>query len=71
VGSEKDEIVNIIVCPGTTRCKFATIDSPGLAKKIDTKLFGKVMPVRMRIAISVCPNACTSPRLNEIGIIAE
>ena len=71
VGSEQDEIVNIIACPGTTRCKFANIDSPGLAKKIDAKLFGKVMPVKMRIAISGCPNACTSPMLNEIGIIGR
>jgi anaerobic sulfite reductase subunit C len=71
IGSEKDEIVNIIACPGTTRCKFANIDSPDLAKKIDAKLFGKIMPVKMRIAIAGCPNACTSPMLNEIGIIGR
>jgi dissimilatory sulfite reductase (desulfoviridin) alpha/beta subunit len=71
VGSEKDEIVNIIACPGTERCKFANIDSVSLAKKIDVKLFGKEMPVKMRIAISGCPNACTSPMLNEIGIVGR
>lgn len=71
VGSEKDEIVNIIACPGTERCKFANIDSVSLAKKIDAKLFGKEMPVKMRIAISGCPNACTSPMLNEIGIVGR
>ncbi len=71
VGSEKDEIVNIIACPGTVRCKFGNIDSGTLAKKIDAKLFGKEMPVKMRIAIAGCPNACTSPMLNEIGIIGR
>ncbi len=71
VGSEKDEIVNIIACPGTERCKFANIDSVSLAKEIDFKLFGKEMPVKMRIAISGCPNACTSPMLNEIGIVGR
>jgi len=71
VGSEKDEIVNIIACPGIERCKFANIDSVGLARKIDKKLFGKEMPVKMRIAISGCPYACTSPMLNEIGIIGR
>jgi anaerobic sulfite reductase subunit C len=71
VGSEKDEIVNIIACPGIERCKFANIDTISLAKKIDAKLFGKEMPVKMRIAISGCPNACTSPMLNEIGIIGR
>jgi len=71
VGSEKDEIVNIIACPGIERCKFANIDTIGLAKKIDEKLFGKEMPVKMRIALSGCPNACTSPMLNEIGVIGR
>ena len=71
VGSEKDEIVNIISCPGSERCKFANIDTISLAKKIDADLFGKTMPVKMRIALSGCPNACTSPMLNEIGIIGR
>jgi len=71
VGSEKDEIVNIIACPGTDRCKFANIDTIGLAKKIDQKMFGKMMPVKMRIAHSGCPNGCTSPMLNEIGIMGR
>jgi dissimilatory sulfite reductase (desulfoviridin) alpha/beta subunit len=71
VGSERDEIVNIIACPGVERCKFANIDTISLAKKIDAKLFGKEMPVKMRIALSGCPNACTSPMLNEIGVIGR
>jgi dissimilatory sulfite reductase (desulfoviridin) alpha/beta subunit len=71
VGSEKDEIVNIISCPGSERCKFANIDTISLAKKIDADLFGKAMPVKIRIALSGCPNACTSPMLNEIGIIGR
>ena len=71
VGSEKDEVVNIIACPGIERCKYANIDTISLAKKIDAKLFGKEMPVKMRIALSGCPNACTSPMLNEIGVIGR
>src|SRR5512137_1421460 len=27
VGSERDEVVNVIACPGTERCIFANIDS--------------------------------------------
>ncbi|MDD3407328.1 MAG: 4Fe-4S binding protein [Methanomicrobium sp.] len=68
VGSERDEVVNVVACPGTDRCKFANIDSVGLALKLDEKLFGKEMPVKVRISISACPYACTSPVLNEIGI---
>ncbi len=71
VGSEKDEVVNIISCPGTERCKFANIDTISLATKIDQKMFGKEMPVKMRISLSGCPNGCTSPMLNEIGIMGR
>jgi anaerobic sulfite reductase subunit C len=71
LGSERDEIVNIIACPGSERCIFANIDTQTLAKRIDAKLFGKEMPTKVRIALSGCPNACTSPMLNEIGIIGR
>ncbi len=71
IGSERDEIVNIIACPGIDRCKFANIDTISLAEKIDRKLFGKEMPVKIRIALSGCPNSCTSPMLNEIGIMGR
>jgi anaerobic sulfite reductase subunit C len=71
IGSERDEVVNIIACPGLERCIFANIDSISLARDIDARLFGKEMPVKMRISISACPNACTSPMLNEIGIVGQ
>jgi dissimilatory sulfite reductase (desulfoviridin) alpha/beta subunit len=71
LGSERDEVVNVIACPGVERCKFANIDTIALARKLDERLFGREMPVKMRISISGCPNACTSPMLNEIGIIGR
>ncbi|MDD1706229.1 MAG: 4Fe-4S binding protein [Methanoregulaceae archaeon] len=71
VGSERDEVVNVIACPGSERCIFANIDSISLARSIDAKLFGKEMPVKIRISVSACPNACTSPLLNEIGIVGQ
>lgn len=71
VGSERDEVVNVVACPGLERCIFANINSIALAREIDSRLFGKDMPVKVRISISGCPNACTSPMLNEIGIIGQ
>lgn len=68
IGSERDEVVNITACPGTDRCKYANIDSIDLAMRLDQRLFGREMPVKVRIAISACPYACTSPILNEIGV---
>ncbi len=68
LGAERDEVVNIVACPGTERCRFAAVDTLPLARKLNERLFGKEMPVKLRISISGCPNACTSPMLNEIGI---
>ena len=67
IGAERAEVVNITACPGTDRCKLANIDSLHLAKEIDKRYFRKDMPGKIRIAISACPNACTSETLNEIG----
>jgi len=68
LGSERQEIVNVTACMGTDHCKYANIDSLALAREIDSRFFGKEMPVKMRIAISACPNGCSSERMNEIGI---
>ncbi|MDR3101796.1 MAG: nitrite reductase [Methanocalculaceae archaeon] len=68
IGAERNEVVNVTSCLGTNNCKYAVIDSVSLAKKLDKKHFGKEMPVKVRIAISACPNGCTSERLNEIGV---
>lgn len=68
LGAEREEVVNITSCLGTRHCKYGIIDSVGLAHKIDAKFFGRELPVKVRIAISACPNGCESERLNEIGI---
>lgn len=68
LGAEREEVVNVTACLGTRHCKFGIIDSVALAKEIDKKFFGRELPVKVRIAISSCPNGCESERLNEIGI---
>lgn len=68
LGAEREEVVNVTACLGTRHCKFGIIDSVGLAQEIDKKFFGKELPIKVRIAISSCPNGCESERLNEIGI---
>ncbi len=68
LGAERQEVVNITGCLGTRNCKFGIIDSVGLAEELDERFFAKDLPVKVRIAISACPNGCESERLNEIGI---
>ncbi len=68
LGAEREEVVNIVACPGNDRCKFSNIDSIALAKEIDKKHFAREMPVKIRIGISACPNSCSGEQFNEIGI---
>ncbi|WP_319378240.1 4Fe-4S binding protein [uncultured Methanocorpusculum sp.] len=69
VGAEFTEVVNVVACPGTDRCKLANIDSITLAKEIDKRYFRMELPLRMRIAVSSCPNSCVSSWVSDIGII--
>ena len=71
IGAEQNEVVNIMACPGTERCKYANCETIDLARKIDERVFGKELPIRLRIAISGCTYMCNSPLLNDIGIIGR
>ena len=71
IGAEQNEVVNIMACPGTERCKYANCETIDLARKVDERVFGKELPVRFRIAISGCTYMCNSPLLNDIGIIGR
>ena len=71
VGSEKDEIVNIIACPGISAVQVCQYRYHRPCKESRRETLREEMPVKMRIAISGCPNACTSPMLNEIGIMGR
>jgi len=71
LGAERDEVVNVMACPGLERCKYANVETIELAKRIDHLVFGKEMPVKVRISIAGCTYACGSPQLNEIGIVGR
>ena len=71
LGAEQNEVVNIMACPGTERCKYANCETIDLARKVDERVFGKELPIRLRIAISSCTYMCNSPLLNDIGIIGR
>ena len=68
LGAERNEVVNIVACPGTATCRLANIETYELAKELDRRFFGIELPVKMRIGISGCPNMCAGERLCEIGI---
>ena len=71
IGAEQNEVVNIMACPGTERCKYANCETIDLARKVDERVFGKELPIRLRIAISGCTHMCNSPLLQDIGVIGR
>jgi len=71
LGAEHDEVVNIVACPGTDRCKYANVDTLSLARALDERFFGREEPMKVRITLTACPNGCNNALLNEIGIIGR
>jgi dissimilatory sulfite reductase (desulfoviridin) alpha/beta subunit len=61
----------ITACPGAA-CPRGLIDSQGLAQRLHTRIGDRDgLPHKFKIAISGCPNGCTKPRENDLGIMGR
>ncbi len=61
----------ITACQGLS-CYNGLIDAQALAAKLDEKFFGKGgYPHKFKIGIAGCPNACTKPHENDLGIMGN
>ncbi len=70
-GSSDDEVRAIVACAGQDRCPFDRIDVDRLAASICEKYYARAMPRKFTITLSGCPNYCSHPYLNDIGIIGR
>jgi len=68
-GSCGPRVRNISACVGSPECPQANINTYKLAKQIDERYFGRVLPTKIKIGITGCPNSCGKPQLNDIGIM--
>ena len=67
-GGSGNRVRTIIACPGT-RCKHGLIDAQEIARLLDERLRDyEGLASKFKIAISGCPNGCTSPQATCIGI---
>jgi dissimilatory sulfite reductase (desulfoviridin) alpha/beta subunit len=58
----------IVACPGSC-CVHGLTDTQGLARKLQTWLGGRGgLPHKFKIAVAGCPNGCTKPVENDLGI---
>jgi dissimilatory sulfite reductase (desulfoviridin) alpha/beta subunit len=58
----------IIACPGSY-CVYGLIDSQSLAQNLHTRVGERNgLPHKFKIGIAGCPNGCTKPKENDLGI---
>lgn len=63
---------NTMGCLGGYTCKNGWINAQEMAQSIDQGVFGATLSMRkIKIAVSGCPNACSDPVYNEIGIVGR
>lgn len=58
----------VTACSGLPVCRYAIADSQRLAKEIDKIFGGRQLPYKFKATVSGCPNACTKPLENDIGL---
>lgn len=64
-----DNIRNVVACPGLY-CSNSRVDTHSLGLEIDTNIISEEdLPAKLKISIAGCPNACSHPQINDIGII--
>jgi len=68
-GSCGPRIRNIVSCPGNSECNYGIIDTYGMGDLLDKEFFGEDMPVKIKFAVTGCPNACAKPQENDLGVM--
>ncbi len=68
---------NVVACPGADQCPKAYVKRKRLCADIDSFLTeraqrgGTAVPIKLRIALSGCPNECSHARVNDIGLVGS
>ncbi|HEX9113285.1 MAG TPA: sulfurtransferase TusA family protein [Nitrospirota bacterium] len=59
----------IVACPGAATCTSGIIETKELATELDAAYLRKQAPHKFKIGISGCPNNCSKPVENDIGVM--
>jgi anaerobic sulfite reductase subunit C len=59
----------IVACPGNATCTSGIIETKKLAAELDAEYLRRAAPHKFKIGISGCPNNCSKPVENDIGIM--
>jgi dissimilatory sulfite reductase (desulfoviridin) alpha/beta subunit len=70
-GSSGREVRSIVTCAGEGRCPFFRGGMGSLVAEIGARYYGRSMPSKFDITLCGCPNYCSHPYLNDVGIIGK
>ena len=59
----------IVACPGTAVCTSAIMETKALAAELDSAYFRQPAPHKFKIGVAGCPNSCSKPIENDVGIM--
>ncbi len=59
----------IVACPGSAICTSAIIETKALAAELDSRYFRQQAPHKFKIGVSGCPNSCSKPIENDVGVM--
>lgn len=59
----------IVACPGTAVCTSAIVETKELAAELDSAYFRQSAPHKFKIGVSGCPNSCSKPIENDVGVM--
>jgi anaerobic sulfite reductase subunit C len=59
----------IVACPGTAVCTSAIVETKDLAAALDSAYFRQPAPHKFKIGVSGCPNSCSKPIENDVGVM--
>jgi anaerobic sulfite reductase subunit C len=59
----------IVACPGAATCTSGIVETKELAAELDAAYFRQQAPHKFKIGISGCPNNCSKPVENDIGVM--
>ena len=59
----------VVACPGNKTCRWGSIETKGIAARIDEKYFGSEAPHKFKFGVTGCPHNCAKASENDIGIM--
>lgn len=59
----------VVACPGREVCPYGLVNSRQLAEELDREFFGREVGIKVKIAVSGCPNSCAKPQENDIALM--